>query len=370
LSNFEDVSVISWFVSSRYIENGGDVDRISENFGVSYLISGRIQISETDLTVTLYLNEPLDPMPIWSHIFTQSIENQSIFEVIREITERIISMLVDYNGYIHVHRYGARDFASLPSNKTSLAIFWFYHFVTRNTSEIYFEALQHLEVAVKEDPNSPIAWAILGHMQFNGLIYGYVIGEETIELSRLSIEKALMLNPDSQHGLIGLSLLKLLKGETEEASNLLQRCIEVNPNSGYFQATVSLGFTMVGKYKEAIELLKKAYGSNAIPIWWLSISEYLEALVSGDYKSALQLAPRYHAAGILQHVFELIALYHLGEQNEFEKLTEYYVEKYPEGILHVRDKLLKLFNDPKAHEKFKSALDAAADYLHSKFNDT
>lgn len=361
LSHFQDITTVSWLLTSNYLANGGDIDQIGKHFKASYQISGRIQISETDITVTVYLNEPADPMPIWSQIFTQSIENQSVLEIIKEISEKIISMLVDYNGYIHVHRYGARDFATLPSNKTSLAIFWFYHFVTRNTAEIYFEALKHLEIAVKEDPGSTMAWAILGQLQFNGIIYGYVNDPAQLELSKQSIERALLLDPDSQHGLMCLSVLKIINGQTEEAKALLDKCINLNPNSGYFQATVSLGYTMVGEYQKAIDLLKKAYTSNPVPIWWLSIPEFINALISGDYKGAIHLAPRFHpAAGILQNVFEIIALYHLGDMKKFEALVKDYNEKYPDGIRHVSYILLVLFHDKKGHKLFSEALDAAA----------
>lgn len=364
LSLFQDVEVISWYGTSKFLANGGSVENIGEAFNASYLVSGRIQVSETDITATVYLTEPIDPMPIWSQIFIQPVEGQSLMAIIKEISEKIISMLVDYNGFIHIHRYGARGFSTLPSNKTSLSIFWLYHFVTRNTEEIYLEALHTLEQAVKEDPDSPLAWAILGQMQFNGVIYGYKNGAEQLELSKKSFEKAILLDPESQHGSMGLFLSKLIEGKPEEAKGHLQKCIKINPNSGYFQATASLGYCFLGEYQKAIELVKKAYSSNTVPIWWLCIPEYLAALVNGNYSTALQLAPRYHpAAGILQNIFEIIALYHLGEEDSFRDLARAYNERKPGGLQHAAFFLNTLFVDKKASALFKEALDDAAQYL-------
>lgn len=362
LSLFEDISVISWVSTTQYLQENCDRRKIGELFKVTYLLTGRIDINVKEIRITVYLGEPSDPMPLWSQVFARDLTGDSYLEIIREIAERIISMLVDYNGYIHVHRYGSRDFKYLPSSSTSLAVFWFYHFLTRNTPEIYFEALGHLKEAIKDDPQCPMSWAVFGHLQTNGFIYGYETGPEQLQLAKQSAEQALELNPESQHGLIALSLIKIIHQQTEEAEELLDKCITINPNSGYFQAGVALGYSMIGNYEKSNALIAKAFRSNPVPIWWLNLPEFMFALHNCNYEKVSNTAPKYNeAAGILENVFELIALYYLGNMPAFRNLAIAHEKKYPGGIAHSNQVLQILFHDPVVKSKINEALRAAID---------
>jgi TolB-like protein len=169
LSLFQDISVISYTSTANYLREGGDIATIGERFNATYLLAGSVQIFEHDIQVEVELLDASDNLLLWSHVFKKYTNGDSLIEIIRSISEHIISMLVGYNGYVHLHKYAVRDISSLSPSSTTTAIFWYYHFRTRNTKEVFIEAVNRLEQAVKEDSQSALAWAVLGHLYVDGI---------------------------------------------------------------------------------------------------------------------------------------------------------------------------------------------------------
>lgn len=361
LSLFQDIAVISYTSTANFLREGGDIATIGEQFNATYLLTGSVQIFEHDIQVEVELLDASDNLLLWSHVYNKHTNGDSLIEIIRSISEHIISMLVGYNGYVHLHKYAVRDISSLSPSSVTTAIFWYYHYRTRNTKEVFTEAVKRLELAVKEDSQSALAWAVLGHLYADVIFNFYPTTVDPLGNAIRCTEKALSINPECQHALLVKALISVIQRDKENVALYLQKCYKVNPNDPYFLAAISLGYTIIGDYKKSLSLLHKAVLLNPIQTWTLYFPEIADCLLNANYDKAYFFASRIKSsAGIFQHIFEIITLYYLNQTEKFTETVKLYKAKFPDGLAHVAKAMGAFFLDQALQDIIQPALAAAA----------
>jgi TolB-like protein len=333
LSLFQDIKVISFHSASRFMQEDGSIENIGKALGVSYYLTGSIELDQDQFQVSFQLIDAQSNAYIWSQQMEVSLLSAKVMDAADYISNQIVSSLAGYSGFIHYRK--VLDINQEPplTNKTANAIFWFYHYQVHHTKPLFYEAIQKLEKVLADDEQCSLCWAILGHLYGDALIYNYPTAKNPLETAKFCVAKALEFDEHCQHAHLANAWVHILMRNKKEILASLKKVDEINPNSSIFKAMSSLGLSLAGEYTDSIACLKKAKLLHPLPYWWMSVPEIFVALKAHEYEKVIFLARKASTPSVIfEHIFEMIGLYYMKDFTALKLLEKAYYEKYPEGI--------------------------------------
>jgi TolB-like protein len=357
LGLFQDIKVVPFDAALRFMKEDGKPEHIGKDLGVSYYITGSIEIDEQQIRVSYQLFESEGNVFVRSQQTEASLLTYTVMEAAEKISSQIVASLAGYRGIIHYNK--VKDIHQPPpaSNKSANAIFWFYHYLLHHTPAFFYKAIQKLEELTLEEEDCALCHAILAHLYINAVTYNYETTRDPIEAARSYMEKALQIDPNCQHAHIVMAWLHLLSGNKAEAQNIIEKTVAINPYAPDFWSMCSLGFSFLGEYDKSLEYLKKSRELNPVPYWIASLPELFFALKNNEYEKMLFYARKISTPPVIyDHIFEMVALYYLGMTEELKKLIPDYLDKYPTGLSFAEQILPKILLDGELVEKIISAL--------------
>ncbi len=364
LSLFQDISVFSFQSINAYIEEGGKVQNLGEKFGITYYLTGSMEMDEENILISVQLYDAKSNSFIWSHDFRSELKNSSLMDIVENITSKIVSSLAGYSGYIHYRMFNHGTTLPMISNKVANAVFWFYRYQVQHSEQVFLEAIEHLEQAIKEEPDCSLCYAVLGHLYADGIIYNYKTGPDPIIKAWKYVSLSLSLDANCQHAYLAKGWLEVLSGDKSAAAESLERCYSINPSSSFFVSACTLGWGLLGEYDQSTKLCDKAIPLNPLPYWWMSIPKVFLALKNGNYQEALFHAQKKGTPKMIyEYVLEMIACYYLNDISSFEKYIELHRLKFPGGLEYVSKALPMIIFD----QEVKVLVTRAFEFVGEKY---
>jgi TolB-like protein len=366
LSLFQDISVFSFQSIYSYIQLGGKVQELGDDFGVTYYLTGSLEMDDYRILVSVQLYDGKSNLFIWSHDFRAEIINNSLMDMVEDISSKIVSSLAGYSGYIHNRMFNQGKDLPEISNKVANAIFWFYRHQVQHSEQGYYQAVDQLEKAIGESPDCALCYAVLAHLYADGLIYNYSTVPDPIPLSQSYIAKSLALDPNCQHAYLAQAWIHILLKNKAEAAESIRKCYSLNPNSSFFVATSILGNTLLGDYDVALEMHAKAINLSPLPYWWMSVLKIFLAFKKGNYQEVLFHAQKKGTPKVnFEYVFEMIACYYLQDKVSLEKYVRLHHQKYPGGIEYLSKALPAIIFDQELNQLLTRAFDSVRETYFS-----
>ncbi len=357
LSLFQDIQVISFHSALRFIEEGGNREDLSKALGVSYYLTGNIELDQDQFRVSFQLFEAESNTFIWSQQTETSLLSTAVSEAADYISNQIVSSLAGYSGFIHYRKILDINQEPPLSNKTANAVFWFYHYQVHHTKALFYKAVQQLEKVLAEDEHCALCWAVLAHLYGDALIYNYPTEKKPLETVKAYVSKALELDENCQHAYLTLGWFHILTRNINELLVCVEKIDSINPNNSLFKALCSLGLAFVGEYTDSLSYLKKAKQLHPLPYWWMSLPEIFVALKANEFDKVILLARKSCTPPVIyEHIFEMIGLYYSGDFQTLKKLLTEYKRKYPDGIAFVQQAFPAILVDDELAGKVRYAL--------------
>lgn len=359
LSLFQDIRVKSHSSVISCLQDGVELEKLGPTLKVTYYLTGSVEITGHHILASVQLFDAGCNSLIWSHEFPGEETNGSQEEILQQVASKIVSSLAGYSGFLH-HKFFDADVenASGPANAQANAVYWYYHFQTRLSEKIFQEAIKQLEKVTHESPDCDLCWAILAQLYTSGIIYHFDSGvENPLARAKAYLARSFAINPNGQQSYLTLAWIYLFLGNKAEAKIAIKKAAEINPYSSYAMAVSSLVMSLLGEYDAAGELMEKAILLNPLPYWWFNLPPIFTALKAGDFEKMLFYARKTGTpAGIHEHIFEMIALFYLGQTKGLKIILEHHRQKFPEGIAHALKTWQKILFDAELVEKLVFAL--------------
>lgn len=314
--------------SARYLKSKGvGIQEIGRQLNVRAVLGGSIQQAGNQLRVTAQFTNVADEIVLWSGQWDG--ERKQEFFIQDQITQGVVEglkirLLPDEQK--RLVRRPTEDLEALDSYKLG------QHFFNQISEDNYGKAIRYFEQATARDPNFALAYvglaicyASLGHdgylvpaeghkkakdaaLKAIGLdaslgdayaLLGVIrhVYEWDTAGADLEFQRALKLSPDSTYVWMSYSLYLAETGRYDEAINGYKRLVELDPVSpGYNYLLGNIGYTLAGRFDEAIALLNKAlqlhpnfYGAQvALPLNYAFKGMYQHAAVLADKLIAAQ----------------------------------------------------------------------------------
>jgi adenylate cyclase len=285
LSKTPKLFVIARNSSSVYKGKAVNVQQVSRELGVKYVMEGSVRRSGNQLRITAQLIDATTGNHLWAERYDRELKD--IFATQDEITMKILTSLQ----VSLTEGEAARMQAKGTNNLDAYLLFlqgW------RETGSMNkdsnFLGRQMAEKAIALDPKYAMAYNLLATTYMNEVLLG--LSEDP----RLSLKRAMELTQKAialdnslawPHALLGWIYTLMLQHDKGIAE--CEQAVNLEPNSAISYFYLSLALKYAGRPKEAITMAKEAIRLNPIPpgFYYQNITHLY--CLTGQYEEAIKV---------------------------------------------------------------------------------
>jgi len=303
LAKIRDLNVIARTSVLGYPGSGKSIPQIADELNVQMIMEGSVRIAGDDLRVTAQLIDGATNIHLWTETYPGNLSD--IFAIQADIATRIAMALE-----AELLPSERENIERVPTNSPEAYTIYLKATSTFGMSNVAAHAL--LDQAISLDPDFALAYASKARIYASSLISNVgspgaaAAAHDELERNiRENAEKALSLDPDSGRAHLALGHLELYSwrwtearrayeqayqagtifqlawlnafmGRRDEAVEVAQRSVELNPNGWSQYHFLGLTHGYLGEHDAAIESLRKSVelGSvSPITYQWLAFME-------------------------------------------------------------------------------------------------
>jgi adenylate cyclase len=283
LSKIPDLFVIARNSTFTYKGKPVKVKQVSEELGVRYVLEGSVQKSADRVRVSAQLVDALRGHHLWAERYDRNIKELFALqdEMTREIVLALRVKLTEGEQALVRHR-STNNLEAWGHAVRAYSLF------ERYTKEDNAKARELFERAVELDPNYAWAWTFLAWTHWIDTRYfeQSKAKEESFKRAVELAQKSLKLSekdPDV-HSL--LSGIHLFQRQYPEAVAAGERSVALGPNNAENLVLLGHTFLFVGRFEEAIELIRKAMRLHPYYPPWYLVTFGSSLYLSGRYEEA------------------------------------------------------------------------------------
>ncbi|GAB5413461.1 MAG: hypothetical protein Cons2KO_10640 [Congregibacter sp.] len=256
IGRVDGIRVSASSAAFRLSEAGLDAVAIGRELDVAAVLTGSIQVTGDRVRVRTELIDTQDASVLWSDRFTRKLSE--IFAVEADIARSITNLLQD--------RYLAAEEMDLVSATASTDAYVLYlqgkAAVRKRTAESVKTARKLFEESVGLDPEYAVAhvgvaetvWRLAEGVEN----FGELDREVAATLSRKSLERALVINPEIPEAYANLGRIEALENNHIEALEHFSKALQLNPSYADVYLWRYLSESSLERYADAYASLERA----------------------------------------------------------------------------------------------------------------
>lgn len=360
LSRFRDLFVIASNSTFAYKGRSVNVQDVSRELGVRYILEGSVQRIADSVRITARLIDGMTGRHLWVERYDRCGED--IFALQDEVTELIVGTLAtSYGGRLR-KAWQNRGEGSLTRNM--LALDYFHRGMEslngfnkddNEQARTLFQQSAHLDPSFAK-PLSKISWTHMLDATFGWSENATESLAKGLEFAKAAIE----LDDDEAWGHHALAGYHMFNGRYDQAIGAFEKAVSLNPNDPDILTDFGWCLNYSGQAKDGLELARKAVRLNPhCPEWYIAqlgqiyfdARQYEEAIATLAGLRSLDTVPirltqaashaalghREEAARAIQRAFELDPQASLGRWTSAERAPY----KEPKDLEHFRSNLRK-----------------------------
>jgi adenylate cyclase len=263
LSHLPNIFVIARNSTFTYKGKSVNVQQVSRELGVKYILEGSVRKVGNRVRVTAQLIDGTTGHHLWAERYDRQLED--IFAIQDEVTFKILKELqvkLTEGEQVRLYSKGTESLDAYVKYWEGRS--YAYHF--DKGSNIL--ARQIFEEAIALDPKWEPPYSFLGWTHWTDAAYGYSDNrEESVKKAFHYAEKAMSLS-ESHIAHAVLSYTYMITRQHDKALEEGAKCIALAPNSADAYAWYAQPLAFAGEPAKAISLVEKALRMNPFPPSW------------------------------------------------------------------------------------------------------
>jgi len=354
LSKLPNLFVIARNSTFTYKGKPVKVQRVAEELGVRYVLEGSFRKAGQRVRITAQLVDATTGRHLWAERYDRELKD--IFALQDEITQKIVTAMEVKLTEGEEARITRRQ----TNNPEAYQLFLRgRELFRRQTKADTAQARPLLQKAVSLDPNFASGWAMLGatHMLSGRLGWS---GDRARDFARAEelAQKALAIDDSNADAYRLLGALSLDKRQYEKAIAYGEKSVALEPNHAFNTALLGLTLLYSGRPGEGLVLVKRAMRlSPYYPPHFLRFLG-LAYRSMGKYDEAIAVLKRARARGPSSpFVYILLAMTYAeaGRQEEARAAAKELLKRFPKFSVKRAARAI-LFKDPAEQERLRDAL--------------
>jgi TolB-like protein/Flp pilus assembly protein TadD len=298
LGKIKALTVISRTSAMQYKNVSKSMREISWELGVDALIEGSVIRAGEEVQVTARLIDGRTDERIWGDFFQGTfsdilaLQSQVTLAIARQIEAALTT-----EEEVRITRTKSVNPDAYEAFLKGQFFYW------KSTEAGFGSAVDYLEQAIDIDPNYAQAHAWLSFAQWVPSIWGYSRPGESVLKARLAANKAVALDETLPIAHVSVGWIALAYDwEWQKAKQSFERARELNPNDPYAYQGLAWYLLVAGRFDEAIEMIQTAlkldplsqeFNNNLAGIYYFS--GQVERAIE-QRKKTLELYPGYRVA--------------------------------------------------------------------------
>jgi adenylate cyclase len=276
--------VIARNSSFMYKGSAVDVQAVSRELGVHYVVDGSVRKAGDHVRVSVQLIDATTGLHVWAERYDRELGD--VFALQDEITETIVASLGPALSRAEIRRVRHRPPEKLDAWDCVQRGLW--HLFQYTKADIV-EARSWLNRAIERAPGSSRAFSLLAFSHLFGIIYRWSESPAQARADALrAAEQAVALDEEDPAALTALGFVCSMTGQLERAIAVLERAIRLNPSSALAHWALGAALASFGCPDCAIPLIEKAIRLSPHDPW---MHEFLFNIAAAHF-----LAERYEQA--------------------------------------------------------------------------
>jgi len=287
LSKFQNLLVIASNSVSAYKGKTVNVEEVSRELGVRYVLEGSVLKRGDRVRINAQLIDGTTGHHLWAERYDEAADN--IWDIQDEITGRIVRTLAVRITEIEQQRVLAKSTDNLEAYEYTLRG---QALLARQSRSENFEARDLFRRAIKLDPHYATAYAGLGWTYYETVQWGWTGSpQEAVQQARDLAQKAISLEATDVSGRRLLASIYGMRRQHDLALIESERLIAINPNDAGSFAQQGMALTWLGRPDGAILALERALrfdpDMKTDIFWHLGLAYYLKKRY-GDSAAVLE----------------------------------------------------------------------------------
>jgi len=350
LSKVSGLFVIARNSVFTYKGKAVSVKQVGEELGVRYVLEGSVRKANNRVRITAQLIDARTNGHIWAERYDKELKD--IFDLQDEVTQEIVSALAVKLTEEEQKRVVAIGTDNIEAYDYALRGI---EYANRLTKEANTQARKMFQKAIDLDPRYAFAYSLSGQTHMMEWSFGWSRDPATMERAFELVQKAIALDESDPLAHHVLSNVYLWRKKYDQSIAESEKAIEVDPNSVDGLVSLAGVLNWAGRPEEAIDLLNRAMQLNPIyPVYYLwelghayYLTEQLEEAIA-TFKKLIGRNPNflpaysYLAASYVELEREEEVQF---EAAELERLTHISLDDWKERLPYKDTKMLdRLFD--------------------------
>ncbi len=245
--------VISLTSAQRYKGQQVDPQTVGREFNVQAVLMGRLTQQGDDLRISVELVDVRDHRRLWGEQYNRKLSD--ILVVQREIAQQISSGLrLRLSG--KEDKQIAKQYTENPNAEIAYLKGRYFH--NKRTARDTEKSIEHLEEAIRLDPNYALAYATLADAYLSLATVGPRFRmEEVLPRAKEAVEKALAIDDTLAEAHAALGSIRFYAWDWSGAEREFKRAIELNPNYKPSHPNYQQYFLNMKRFDEAVAESKR-----------------------------------------------------------------------------------------------------------------
>ena len=297
-----------------------------------YLLTGTVQSDKNHFHVTVQLIQSESGEQLWANTYERAGNVSELFNVQNEIVKQVVNQIAGNFGAIsrNISRITSKN--NIEDLNIYNAVFWYYHFINKNTEEIFHQAVAALRDAVKKDQEYALGWAILGDIYMGG----HFLGFKDVNVNNLISEaihcgrKSITVDPLCQQAYQTLALAFLFLHSKLECLTIIESWAKLKQGEAGISGGIGFCLICCGEYERGFKMISDSVELNPYYQWWLNGGASFYYYHKKDYDNCIHWAKKMNMADIPWELLLITASYaELGYSEEAKKMAFQIKKDFP-----------------------------------------
>jgi TolB-like protein len=350
ISNISGLFVIARNSSFAFKGQAVDVKEIAEKLGVNHILEGSVRKMGDRLRINAQLIDAASGGPIWAQRYDGDMEN--IFDFQDDIREQIVSALKV--------SLSPTDMALTERKPTNSVEAYDLYLrgranLNRLSRETVLEAMDHLENAIKIDPNYGDAYGYLSFCLFIGYAFLFPGFDDGLERAYEMSIKGVDVDGASSIALGRLGWNQTFMCQHNQSIASFEKAIDLAPNDAELHATYGQCLNYFGDPERGLEMIEKGLRMEPLhfPGWefqlahsYLLLGRFDEALAK--YRFVIERLPKF----VPCYLFMASTCIEMGRLNEAREAVRTALEIMPRYTIKEVERIWTIYRNADKSQRF------------------
>ena len=317
LTKFEDLTVYESVPFSESHISDIEIRSYLKKKGIRFIVEGSVQLAVKNIKVLVRLIDNKKGKQIWAEKYLLELSGNNLNEILENTISEISSVLGSEYGIIIQRLTSELTHAKPQKLNTFYAISRFHYFEASQTIDAAQEAFKSLELAIKMDPGSGIAHAMLASLYGNRYLLDFPNADGAYESMIVLAEKALSLDSNNLFVRCIYAAICFASNKKDRFFQEVEICLSQNPRLSMRLGVLGFYLALYGDWERGKEILDRVMKTNiSFPVHYYAVTA-LYYYRKNEYENALEELKKYNSSTLFWAPMQRIAVY--GQLNRLDE---------------------------------------------------